>query len=90
MICNHQHDFGPFRHATFDACISISALQWLCHSSTYLILSFDRGAAQKEGVVEAAAMRDSQVRQHVLVAGSEHADSKNDKNKKPIRKKKGV
>jgi hypothetical protein len=33
----------------------------------YLILSFDRGAAHKEGVVEAAAMRDSQVRQHVLV-----------------------
>lgn len=32
-----QHDMGtglPFRPATFDACISISALQWLCYSTT--------------------------------------------------------
>lgn len=31
-----QHDMGmglPFRPATFDACISISALQWLCYSN---------------------------------------------------------
>lgn len=40
---NHQHsevlhqDMGtglPFRPATFDACISISALQWLCYSNS--------------------------------------------------------
>lgn len=32
-----EHDMGtglPFRPATFDACISISALQWLCYSNT--------------------------------------------------------
>merc|ERR1719469_207842 len=32
-----HHDMGiglPFRAATFDACISISALQWLCYSNT--------------------------------------------------------
>jgi 18S rRNA (guanine1575-N7)-methyltransferase len=32
-----QHDMGtglPFRPATFDACISISALQWLCYSTS--------------------------------------------------------
>jgi 18S rRNA (guanine1575-N7)-methyltransferase len=32
-----QHDMGtglPFRPATFDACISISALQWLCYSNS--------------------------------------------------------
>lgn len=32
-----HHDMGsglPFRPATFDACISISALQWLCYSNT--------------------------------------------------------
>lgn len=31
-----HHDMGtglPFRPATFDACISISALQWLCYSN---------------------------------------------------------
>mmetsp|Transcript_8019 Transcript_8019/g.8870 ORF Transcript_8019/g.8870 Transcript_8019/m.8870 type:complete len:304 (+) Transcript_8019:185-1096(+) len=31
-----HHDMGtglPFRDATFDACISISALQWLCYSN---------------------------------------------------------
>jgi len=31
-----HHDMGtglPFRSATFDACISISALQWLCYSN---------------------------------------------------------
>lgn len=32
-----HHDMGtglPFRAATFDACISISALQWLCYSNS--------------------------------------------------------
>eukprot|EP00979_Chaetoceros_neogracilis_P005946 scaffold1163_cov289-Chaetoceros_neogracile.AAC.5 len=32
-----HHDMGtglPFRPATFDACISISALQWLCYANT--------------------------------------------------------
>ena len=32
-----HHDMGtglPFRPATFDACISISALQWLCYSNS--------------------------------------------------------
>jgi len=32
-----HHDMGtglPFRAATFDACISISAIQWLCYSNT--------------------------------------------------------
>jgi 18S rRNA (guanine1575-N7)-methyltransferase len=32
-----QHDMGtglPFRPATFDACVSISALQWLCYSNS--------------------------------------------------------
>lgn len=32
-----EHDMGnglPFRPATFDACISISALQWLCYSNS--------------------------------------------------------
>ena len=32
-----QHDMGtglPFRPATFDACISISALHWLCYSNS--------------------------------------------------------
>lgn len=32
-----HHDMGtglPFRPATFDACVSISALQWLCYSNT--------------------------------------------------------
>lgn len=32
-----HHDMGtglPFRPATFDACISISAIQWLCYSNT--------------------------------------------------------
>ena len=32
-----HHDMGtglPFRQATFDACISISALQWLCYSNS--------------------------------------------------------
>jgi len=32
-----HHDMGtglPFRHATFDACISISALQWLCYANS--------------------------------------------------------
>ena len=32
-----HHDMGtglPFRPATFDACISISAIQWLCYSAT--------------------------------------------------------
>jgi 18S rRNA (guanine1575-N7)-methyltransferase len=32
-----HHDMGtglPFRPATFDACISVSALQWLCYSNT--------------------------------------------------------
>jgi len=32
-----HHDMGtglPFRPATFDGCISISALQWLCYSNT--------------------------------------------------------
>ena len=32
-----HHDMGtglPFRPASFDACISISALQWLCYSNT--------------------------------------------------------
>jgi len=34
-----HHDMGtglPFRPATFDACISISALQWLCYSNSAL------------------------------------------------------
>lgn len=34
-----HHDMGtglPFRPATFDACISISALQWLCYSNIAL------------------------------------------------------
>jgi 18S rRNA (guanine1575-N7)-methyltransferase len=34
LVC---HDMGmglPFRPATFDACISISALQWLCYSNS--------------------------------------------------------
>lgn len=32
-----HHDMGtglPFRPATFDACVSISALQWLCYANT--------------------------------------------------------
>lgn len=32
-----QHDMGtglPFRPATFDGCISVSALQWLCYAQT--------------------------------------------------------
>merc|ERR1712176_989677 len=32
-----HHDMGtglPFRPATFDACVSISALQWLCYSNS--------------------------------------------------------
>ena len=31
-----QHDMGlglPFRRATFDGCISVSALQWLCYAN---------------------------------------------------------
>jgi 18S rRNA (guanine1575-N7)-methyltransferase len=34
-----HHDMGtglPFRPATFDACISVSALQWLCYSNNKL------------------------------------------------------
>ncbi|CAN0433826.1 unnamed protein product, partial [Ascophyllum nodosum] len=32
-----QHDMGtglPFRPATFDGCVSVSALQWLCYAQT--------------------------------------------------------
>lgn len=169
-----HHDMGtglPFRPATFDACISISALQWLCYSSSskqipkkrlmrffsslytvlkrggravlqfypetaeqavlisetatacgfaggvvvdypnsakakkhYLVLSFDRGAGQKKGVVEAAARIDSQQRQHVMVSGNSGTSTNatlagptgkkfrvdGGGKQKPIRKKKGV
>ena len=135
-----HHDMGtglPFRPATFDACISISALQWLCYSNSaqqnpkrrltqlfsslytvlkrggravlpcypetakqavlisetatacgftggvlvdypnsakakkhYLVLSFDRSAAQKKGAIEAAQQNQQkqQQQQHVQVA----------------------
>jgi 18S rRNA (guanine1575-N7)-methyltransferase len=152
-----HHDMGsglPFRPATFDACISISALQWLCYSNSkeqnprrrltrffsslynvmkrggravlqfypetaeqavlisetatrvgfaggvvvdypnsakakkhYLVLSFDRSAAQKlngGGELETSLLQ----QQHVDVVGTSRADGK--KGKKPVRKKKGV
>jgi 18S rRNA (guanine1575-N7)-methyltransferase len=143
----------PFRPATFDACISISALQWLCYSNSkeqnprrrltrffsslynvmkrggravlqfypetaeqavlisetatrvgfaggvvvdypnsakakkhYLVLSFDRSAAQKlngGGELETSLLK----QQHVDVVGTSRADGKK---MKPARKKKGV
>jgi 18S rRNA (guanine1575-N7)-methyltransferase len=151
-----HHDMGsglPFRPATFDACISISALQWLCYSNSkdqnprrrltrffsslytvmkrggravlqfypetaeqavlisetatrvgfaggvvvdypnsakakkhYLVLSFDRSAAQKQnggGEGETALLQ----QQHVDVVGTGRRDGKK---VKPVRKKKGV
>jgi 18S rRNA (guanine1575-N7)-methyltransferase len=149
-----HHDMGtglPFRPATFDACISISALQWLCYSNSsqqnprrrltrffsslytvlkrggravlqfypetaeqailisetatacgfsggvvvdypnsakakkhYLVLSFDRSAVKKKGVIEAAAQ---QQQQHVQVSSMA---AREQKKPQPIRKKKGV
>jgi len=153
-----HHDMGtglPFRPATFDACISISALQWLCYSNAaqqnprrrltrffsslyqvlkrggravlqfypetaeqavlisetatacgftggvvvdypnsakakkhYLVLSFDRGAAQKKGAQLATAKQQQQ--QHVQVSSSGDGRNNNHKKAKPVRKKKGV
>lgn len=154
-----HHDIGtglPFRPATFDACISISALQWLCYSNSaqqnprrrltrffsslyqvlkrggravlqfypetaeqavlisetatacgftggvvvdypnsakakkhYLVLSFDRSAAQKKGAMLAhAQQQQQQQQQHVQVSGNAQRDK--NKKAKPVRKKKGV
>jgi 18S rRNA (guanine1575-N7)-methyltransferase len=149
-----HHDMGsglPFRPATFDACISISALQWLCYSNSkdqnprrrltrffsslytvmkrggravlqfypetaeqavlisetatrvgfaggvvvdypnsakakkhYLVLSFDRSAAQNGGGEGETALLQQQ---HVDVVGTGRRDGKK---VKPVRKKKGV
>lgn len=148
-----HHDMGtglPFRPATFDACISISALQWLCYSNSsqqnprrrltrffsslytvlkrggravlqfypetaeqailicetatacgfsggvvvdypnsakakkhYLVLSFDRSAVKKKGVIEAAAQQQQQVQVSSVPVREQ-------KKPQPIRKKKGV
>jgi 18S rRNA (guanine1575-N7)-methyltransferase len=154
-----HHDMGtglPFRPATFDACISISALQWLCYSNSaqqnpkrrwtrffsslyqvlkrggravlqfypetaeqavlisetatacgftggvvvdypnsakakkhYLVLSFDRSAAQRKGAMLANAQQQQlQQQQHVQVSGN--AQARDNKKMKPVRKKKGV
>ena len=156
-----HHDMGtglPFRPATFDACISISALQWLCYSNSaqqnpkrrltrffsslyqvlkrggravlqfypetaeqavlisetatacgftggvvvdypnsakakkhYLVLSFDRSAAQKKGAMLANAqqqLQQQQQQQHVQVSGN--AQARDNKKMRPVRKKKGV
>ena len=157
-----HHDMGtglPFRAATFDACISISALQWLCYSNSaqqnpkrrltrffsslyqvlkrggravlqfypetaeqavlisetatacgftggvvvdypnsakakkhYLVLSFDRSAAQKKGAMVANAHQQlqgqQQQQQHVQVSGN--AQARDNKKMRPVRKKKGV
>ena len=157
-----HHDMGtglPFRAATFDACISISALQWLCYSNSaqqnpkrrltrffsslyqvlkrggravlqfypetaeqavlisetatacgftggvvvdypnsakakkhYLVLSFDRSAAQKKGAMVANAHQQlqgqQQQQQHVQVSGN--AQTRDNKKMRPVRKKKGV
>lgn len=152
-----HHDMGtglPFRAATFDACISISALQWLCYSNTaqqnprrrltrffsslyqvlkrggravlqfypetaeqavlisetatacgftggvvvdypnsakakkhYLVLSFDKSAAQKKGAILATQQQQQQLQQHVQVSGARSSDGKKEK---PVRKKKGM
>lgn len=143
----------PFRPATFDACISISALQWLCYSNSkdqnprkrllrffsslytvlkrggravlqfypetadqavlisetatkvgfaggvvvdypnsakakkhYLVLSFDRSAAQRARGVGAG--EESQKEQTHVTVGSENAAT--GRKKRPPRKKKGV
>ena len=157
-----HHDMGtglPCRAATFDACISISALQWLCYSNSaqqnpkrrltrffsslyqvlkrggravlqfypetaeqavlisetatacgftggvvvdypnsakakkhYLVLSFDRSAAQKKGAMVANAHQQlqgqQQQQQHVQVSGN--AQARDNKKMRPVRKKKGV
>lgn len=169
-----HHDMGtglPFRPATFDACISISALQWLCYSNSaeqnpkkrltrffsslytvlkrggravlqfypetaeqavlisetatacgftggvlvdypnsakakkhYLVLSFDRSAAQKKGAIEAAQQQRQQQKHqqqhHVQVASLGSAgggatittagDNRKGNKPKVVRKKKGV
>jgi 18S rRNA (guanine1575-N7)-methyltransferase len=170
-----HHDMGtglPFRSATFDACISISALQWLCYSNNkqhfpkkrlmrffsslysvlkrggravlqfypetaeqavlisetatscgftggvvvdypnsakakkhYLVLSFDRSASQKKGVVDANDIKQRKEQQqkqkqlHVASGSASAAaasggsgtdhNKKNGKHKTVIRKKKG-
>ncbi|GKY98402.1 hypothetical protein MPSEU_000797700 [Mayamaea pseudoterrestris] len=151
-----HHDMGiglPFRPATFDACISISALQWLCYSNSaaqnprrrltrffsslytvlkrggravlqfypetaeqavlisetatkvgftggivvdypnsakakkhYLVLSFDRGNAQKKRGVETMVGRTELPNVHVAVSTSRSRSG----TKEPPRKKKGV
>ena len=154
-----HHDMGtglPFRPATFDACISISALQWLCYSNSkdqnpkrrltrffsslyqvlkrggravlqfypetaeqavlisetatacgfsggvvvdypnsakakkhYLVLSFDRSAAQKKGAMLAhSKQQQQQQQQHVQVSGN--APARDNKKVQPVRKKRGV
>lgn len=154
-----HHDMGtglPFRPATFDACISISALQWLCYSNSaqqnpkkrlvrffsslytvlkrggravlqfypetaeqavlisetatscgfsggivvdypnsakakkhYLVLSFDRSAAQKKGAIEAGQQRKQQQQNEHVQVGTGQTKAK-DKNKVVVRKKKGT
>ena len=154
-----HHDMGtglPFRPATFDACISISALQWLCYSNSaqqnpkrrltrffsslytvlkrggravlqfypetaeqavmisetatacgftggvlvdypnsakakkhYLVLSFDRSAAQKKGAIEAAQQQKQQQQQHHVQVAS-LVQGKDKGKPKVVRKKKGV
>lgn len=150
-----HHDMGtglPFRPATFDACISISALQWLCYSNSaaqnprkrltrffsslytvmkrggravlqfypetaeqavlisetatkvgftggivvdypnsakakkhYLVLSFDRGSAQKKRAIETMVGRTEQPTQVTVSAARSKKGTK-----EPPRKKKGV
>jgi 18S rRNA (guanine1575-N7)-methyltransferase len=155
-----NHDMGtglPFRPATFDACISISALQWLCYSNSaqqnpkkrltrffsslytvlkrggravlqfypetaeqavlisetatacgfsggvvvdypnsakakkhYLVLSFDRSAAQKKGAIEAGQQQ--RQKQNQVQVGSNPGSNGRDqgKSKVVVRKKKGT
>jgi 18S rRNA (guanine1575-N7)-methyltransferase len=155
-----HHDMGtglPFRPATFDACISISALQWLCYSNSaqqnpkkrltrffsslytvlkrggravlqfypetaeqavlisetatacgfsggvvvdypnsakakkhYLVLSFDRSAAQKKGAIEAGQQQ--RQKQNQVQVGSNPGSNGRDqgKSKVVVRKKKGT
>jgi 18S rRNA (guanine1575-N7)-methyltransferase len=147
----------PFRPATFDACISISALQWLCYSNSaqqnpkkrltrffsslytvlkrggravlqfypetaeqavlisetatacgfsggvvvdypnsakakkhYLVLSFDRSAAQKKGAIEAGQQQ--RQKQNQVQVGSNSGTNGRDqgKSKVVVRKKKGT
>jgi len=55
----------------------------------YLVLSFDRSAAQKKGAILAHAQQQQQEQQqHVRVSGNAQRD--NNKKAKPVRKKKGV